>query len=176
MLAVFGRAQVTPIRQRTQYSCMAASLAMAMRAQGFDVGEDAVNAVLGARPRHGATWAQLIDAAAHFGFRVTLVAPATVEQLKAWTDRGVAVVIGWNPERKPHSHASVVFDVDEAGNVSIADPNHPDPSRTVRVLSSSEFYPLWVDRGTETGIARPAAAVEREIAPDGSRLLGLVAT
>jgi hypothetical protein len=127
----------------------------------------------------GASWRQLIDAATHYGFRVTLVAPATVEQLRSWTSRGLPVVIGWNPERKPWSHASVVFDVDESGNVYVADPNMPDPARTVRVLSSAELYPLWSDREGDTSILRPAAVIEREVGANGvatASALGLIVT
>lgn len=176
---MLGRAAVEPVRQRTQFTCMATSLAMSMRALGTDVGEDEVNRVLRAAPREGASWQQLIDAATHYGFRVTLVAPATVEQLRSWTARGLPVVIGWNPEGKPWSHASVVFDVDEAGNVYVADPNMPDPTRTVRVLSSAEFYPRWNDREGDSSIARPAAVIEREVGADGvatTSALGLVVT
>ena len=176
MLGALGRANVRPRRQRTQYSCMAASLAMAMQAQGLDLSEDQVNQVLAASPRNGATWQQLFDAASHFGFRTTFVAPATIEQLREWTDRGLAVVIGWNPDNKPWWHASVVFDVDDRGNVYVADPNLNDPRRTVRVLTSAEFYRVWHDRESDAIIRRPAAVIEREVDVDGSGLLGLVAT
>lgn len=148
---------------------------MALRALGMDVSEDAVNDVLGALPRRGASWTQLIEAAGHFGFRVTLVAPATIELLKSWTDRGLPVIIGWNPQRRDWWHASVVFDVDDHGRVWIADPNDVDPERTVRVLTREEFLPVWTDRLPDGTIVRPAAMLEREVDANGVRRdLGLV--
>ena len=45
-----ARAKVEPVRQRTQFTCMATSLTMCLRALGHDVGEDEVNRVMGAKP------------------------------------------------------------------------------------------------------------------------------
>ena len=96
-----ARANVEPVRQRTQYSCMSASMAMCLRALGFDVTEDEVNDVMGARPMRGASWESALACAQHYGCRATLVMPTMVSQLKAWTDAGVPVMIGWNPEGMP---------------------------------------------------------------------------
>ena len=43
-----ARADVTPLRQRSQYSCMAASMTMCLKALGYDTDEDQVNRVMGA--------------------------------------------------------------------------------------------------------------------------------
>ena len=37
-----AKADVSPVRQRTQYTCMATSVAMALNALGFDTSEDEV--------------------------------------------------------------------------------------------------------------------------------------
>ena len=153
-----AKAAVTPVRQRTQYSCMAASMAMCLRALDHDVTEDEVNNVMGARPMKGAAWEQALATAQHYGCRATLTMPATVEQLKAWTDRGVPVMIAWNPEGRDWSHASVVFDVDDDLNVYVADPNIPNPKETVRVVSEDDFYHKWFEKFPDYLVRRPACA------------------
>lgn len=165
-----AKANVEPVRQRTQYSCMAASMAMCLRALGHEVTEDEVNAVMGARPMKGAAWEQALATAQHYGCRATLTMPSTVEQLKAWTDDGVPVMIAWNPEGRPWSHASVVFDVDKDLNVYVADPNIPNPKETVRIVSEGDFYGKWYEKFPDYLVRRPACAIEREITVDGKQV------
>ena len=164
-----ARANVEPVRQRTQYSCMAASMAMCLRANDHKVTEDEVNAVMGARPMKGAAWEQALATAQHYGCRATLTMPATVEQLKAWTDQGVPIMIAWNPEGRPWSHASVVFDVDDDLNVYVADPNIPNPKETVRVVSENDFYGKWYEKFPDYLVRRPACAIDREVTVDGKQ-------
>ena len=166
-----AKANLTPIRQRTQYTCMGASLSMALSAQGVDADEDTVNKVMGCKPMQGASWEQAIGAAQHFGMRATLVSPCALSQLKDWTDRGVAVMIAWNPEGRDWSHASCVFDVDDDGNIHIADPNIPDPDQTVRVIPKDEFFKKWFEKWPNYLVRRPALAIEREITKDGRQIL-----
>ncbi len=166
-----AKAAVTPVRQRTQYTCMATSMMMCLQAVGHDVSEDEVNKVMGARPMKGAAWEQALACAQHYGCRATLTVPATVQQIKEWTDRGIPVMIAWNPEGREWSHASVVFDVDEDLNVYVADPNIPDPDETVRVMPKSEFYGKWYEKWPDYLVRRPAMAVEREITPDGKQVM-----
>jgi hypothetical protein len=166
-----AKADITPIRQRTQYTCMGASLSMALGAQGVDADEDTVNKVMGCKPMQGASWEQAIGAAQHFGMRATLVSPCALSQLKDWTDRGVAVMIAWNPEGRDWSHASCVFDVDDDGNIHIADPNIPDPDQTVRVVPKDEFFKKWFEKWPNYLVRRPALAIEREITKDGRQIL-----
>jgi len=169
-----AKADVTPVRQRTQYTCMSTSLMMCLQALGHKVNEDEVNDVMGARPKKGAAWENAIAAAQHYGCRATLVTPSTVQQLKSWTDRGIPVMIAWNPEGRPWSHASVVFDVDEDLNVYVADPNIPDPDETVRIVPKGEFYSKWSEKWPDYIVRRPAMAVEREITPDGRQVIPVV--
>jgi len=166
-----ARANVEPVRQRTQYSCMAASMAMCLRANDHNVTEDEVNAVMGARPMKGAAWEQALATAQHYGCRATLTMPATVEQLKAWTDQGVPIMIAWNPEGRPWSHASVVFDVDDDLNVYVADPNIPNPKETVRVVSENDFYGKWYEKFPDYLVRRPACAIEREVTAVGQQIM-----
>lgn len=164
-----GRADVVPVRQPTQYHCVPTSLSICLRANGVRPEESTVavvNEVLGARPMKGASWEQVLAAAQHFGMRATLVVPCTVEQLKAWTDRGVPVIISWNPEGRDWSHASVVFDVQD-GRIHIADPNIPNPKQTVRVVTEEEFYSRWFEKWPQYLVRRPACAIEREIDDEG---------
>jgi len=160
-------ANVNPVRQRTQYTCMATSLMMCLRAHDIDVDEELVNDVMGARAMQGASWEQMFAAAQHFGQRVTFICPATVRQLKEYTDRGIPLVIAWNPEGRPWGHASVVFDVDDDLNVHVADPNIPDPDETVRIVPKAEFYGKWYEKYNEYLVRRPACAIEPEITLDG---------
>lgn len=164
-----AKANVTPVRQRTQYSCMSASMAMCLNALDYDVTEDEVNRVMGSRPMKGAAWEQALACAQHYGCRATLTMPSTVEQMKAWTDRGVPIMIAWNPEGRPWSHASVVFDVDDDLNVYVADPNIPNPKETVRVISEDEFYGKWYEKFPNYLVRRPACAIEREVTEDGKQ-------
>lgn len=167
-------AALTPKRQRTQYTCMATSLSMCLESLGLqDAGEDAVNRVMGAAPMQGASWEQAFAAAQHYGARTTLICPATLNQVKAYTDAGIPVMIAWNPEGRPWSHASVVFNVD-GDNVYVADPNIPDPDQTVRVVPKAEFYSKWYEKFPDYLVRRPAMAVEREISPEGHQRVASV--
>lgn len=166
-----AKANVEPVRQRTQYTCMSASMCMALRALGMDCTEDEVNRVMGARPMKGAAWEHALACGQHFGMRCTLTTPSTVEQLKSWTDRGIPVMIAWNPEGRPWSHASLVFDVEDDGTVHVADPNIPDPSETVRVVPKADFYKKWYEEWPNYHVRRPAMAVEREIGATGRQLM-----
>ena len=166
-----AKAGVSPVRQRTQYSCMSCSMMMCLRANGVSCDEDEVNKVMGARPMKGAAWEHALACGQHYGMRCTLTTPATVEQLKSWTDKGIPVMIAWNPEGRPWSHASVVFDVDSLGNVYVADPNIPDPRETVRIVPTSEFYGKWYEKWPDYMVRRPAMAVEREITSDGRQVM-----
>lgn len=147
-------------------------MSMCLQALGYaHADEDEVNKVMGALPMQGASWEQALACAQHYGCRATLTTPSTVRQLKEWTDRGVPVMIAWNPEGRDWSHASVVFDVSEDMQVSVADPNIPDPDETVRVLSSAEFYKTWYEKWPNYLVRRPACAIEREITPDGRQIM-----
>lgn len=170
-----AKANVEPVRQRTQYSCMASSMAMCLRALDKDVTEDEVNRVMGARPMQGAAWEQALATAQHYGCRATLTMPSTVEQLKAWTDAGVPVMIAWNPEGRPWSHASVVFDVDDDLNVYVADPNIPNPKQTVRVVPEDEFYGKWYEKFPDYLVRRPACAISIEVTVEGEQVAPFVA-
>lgn len=164
-----AKADVTPIRQRTQYSCMAASLCMCLNAHGHTCNEDEVNSVMRAKPMRGASWEDALAAAQHYGMRATLTVPCTIPQLKQWTDEGIPIMIAWNPEGRPWSHASVVYDIDDE-YVYVADPNIPDPEETVRIVPHKEFYGKWFEKAENYLIRRPALAIEREITLDGKQM------
>lgn len=169
MTAKQAKADVTPIRQSTQYNCMATSMVMALRAVGVAHGEctiELVNRVMGAAPLQGASWEDALACAQYYGCRATLVSPCTLDQLKAWTDRGTPVLIGWNPEGRPWSHASLVFDV-KGTEVHVADPNIPDPEETVRVVPVQEFYRKWSENRGDYLVRRTAMAIEREVTDEG---------
>jgi predicted double-glycine peptidase len=172
MAAKTAKAEVALLRQETQFSCCAASIASALKAHGKDMTEAGVNKVLGASPMGGATWEAMLATVQYFGLRGTLVVPSTLTQLKAWTDAGTPVIIAWNPEGRPWSHASCVFHVDEEHNVHVMDPNIPDPSETVRIVPKSEFYKKWAEAvGNNLIVRRPAMAIEREVTPDGRQVM-----
>ena len=137
--------------------------------------EDTVNRVLGAAPMKGATWEQVLATAQHYGVRATLTVPATLSQVKGWTDAGKPVMIGWNPEGREWSHASVIFDVQECPThgfmVHVADPNCPDPEQTVRIVPKSEFYAKWYEKFPNYLVRRPALVLEREVTPEGRQVM-----
>lgn len=164
-------APVTPIRQRTQYTCTAASLSMALKALGLqDCGEDKVNEVIGAAPMQGAAWEQVAAAANHYGCRSTLVVPSTLVQVRQWTDAGKPVLIGWNPEGRPWSHASLIYDVTDT-HVMVADPNCPDPLQTVREVPYEEFYRKWSEEWNGYKVRRPAMLIDREVDSEGRQVM-----
>jgi hypothetical protein len=146
---------------------------MALEAVGIPPEEctiDQVNRVLGAMPLRGAAWEQVAGAASHYGCRATLCVPSTLRQVRGWTDAGIPVLIGWNTGNE-WSHASLIFDVTD-NEVHIADPNIPNPDRTVRVMSHDDFYEKWWEKSPEGyKVRRPAMAIEREITPDGRQVM-----
>jgi hypothetical protein len=167
---------------------MSTSMMMCLRALGHDTNEDEVNKVMGATPAKGAAWENALATAQHYGCRATLTAPATIRQLKAWTDRGVPVMIAWNPEGREWSHASCVYDVTEGfpteipeaavvqgeGDglyVWVADSNLPHPEKTIRIVHEDVFYSKWYEKWPRYLVRRPAMAVEREITPGGRQVM-----
>lgn len=145
---------------------------MCLDANGVKTNEDEVNKVMGSRPMRGAAWEDAIACAQHYGMKVMLMCPCSVTHLKRWTDMGIPVMIAWNPEGRPWSHASVVFDVSEdEGTVFVADPNIPDPDETVREVPKSDFYSKWYEKH-QNGylIRRTAVAIMREITEDGRQM------
>lgn len=146
---------------------------MALEALGIPPEEcsiEQVNRVLGALPLRGASWEQVAGAASHYGCRATLVVPSTLRQVRAWTDAGTPVLIGWNTGNE-WSHASLIFHVDDT-HVHIADPNIPNPDETVRVISHGDFYEKWWEKSGEGyKVRRPAMAIELEITPDGRQIM-----
>lgn len=166
-----ARANVPGLRQQTQYTCMATSLTAAFKAYGKEVSETDVNKVLGAAAKRGARWEEVLNTCQYFGMRGTLVVPATLGMLKTWTDAGIPVLIAWNPEDRPWSHASVVIEVDESENIHIMDPNIPDPDEFFRVVPKSDFYKKWGEDWGDFIVRRPALAITREIDESGRQVL-----
>ena len=181
-----AKADVGPVRQRTQFTCMSTSLMMCLQANGVKCDEEEVNKVMGAAPMKGAAWEHALAAAQHYGMRATLTVPATVKQLKAWTDSKIPIMIAWNPEGRDWSHASVVYDVTEGlpdpipscctvqgeGTglyVWVADPNIPHPERTTRIVHEDAFYSKWYEKWPNYLVRRPACAIEPEITRDGQQ-------
>lgn len=166
-------ANITPIRQPTQYSCMSASVRMCLGAMGLNDAEittESVNKVLGALPKRGATWEQAMSALQHYGCRGTLVVPSTLNQVREWTDKGLPVIIAWNPENREWAHASVIYDVTDT-EVYIADPNCPDPNQLVRNISHHEFYGKWFEKYNGYLVRRPALCVSREVDTQGRQVM-----
>jgi len=166
-------------------------MAMALEACGVAPEERTqaqVNQVMGATPTKGAAWEQALATAQHYGCRATLTVPATVTQLRAWTDAKIPVMIAWNPEGREWSHASCVFDVTEGlpeaipatailqGEgpglyVWVADSNIPHPEKTIRICHEDVFYSKWYEKWPKYLVRRPAMAVEREITPGGRQVM-----
>lgn len=169
-----ARADVNPIRQRTQFSCVATSTCMALNALGVKCTEDQINEVIGAQPLRGARWEEVLACCQYFGCRATLTTPSTLTQVKQWTDAGKPVLFSWNPEGREWSHASLIFDVTgEKGNyvVHVADPNIPNPDKTTREVSEEDFYGKWYEKWERFLVRRPALMIEREVSPDGRQIM-----
>jgi hypothetical protein len=172
-----AKANVNPIRQRSQFTCVSTSTCMALNAVGIKCTEDQVNEVIGAKPMQGARWEEVLACCQYFGCRATLTTPATLSQVKAWTDKGNPVLFAWNPEGRDWSHASLIFDVTgEKGNyiVHVADPNIPNPDKTTREVPEDEFYSKWYEKWPNYLVRRPALMIEREIDEGGRQLMASV--
>jgi ABC-type bacteriocin/lantibiotic exporter with double-glycine peptidase domain len=173
-----GKPKIKPIRQRTQFSCVATSATMCLESFGYKLTEEQVDRFfIKAKPFVGASWDQIMACMQYFGLRTTLVVPSTVLQIKSWIEQGSPVIISWNPENKEWSHSSVVFDVveDMGGKlkVFVADPNIVNPSQTVRVLDEDDFYAKWYSKGGNGVVMRrPAMRIEREIDAGGKQTMG----
>lgn len=163
----YAKANVPGLRQDTQYTCCAVALTSCLIGLGKDLTQKQVNDVMGAAPNRGASWEEVCATAQYFGARATLMVPCSIPILKSWTDQGIPAIIAWNPEGRPWSHASVVFDVDD-DFVYIMDSNIPDPEKTERVIPHSDFYSKWSEKYNEKLlIRRPACAIELEVSPNG---------
>lgn len=173
-----SKPKIKPIRQRTQFSCVAASATMCLECFGYTINESQTDRFfIKAKPFFGASWDEIMACMQYFGLRTTLVVPSTVLQLKSWIEQGSPVIISWNPEGKEWSHSSVVFDVVEGKDgrlkVFVADPNIANPSQTVRVLDEDDFYSKWFSKGSNGVVMRrPAMRVEREIDLGGKQTMG----
>lgn len=169
-----AKADVKPVRQQTQYSCVSSSTCMALNALGIECTEEEVNKVIGAKPMKGARWEEVLACAQYFGCRATLTTPSTLTQVKSWTDQGKPVLIAWNPEGRDWSHASLIFDVTgKKGDyiVHVADPNIPNPDKTTREVSEDEFYSKWFEKWPNYLVRRPALMIEREIDKQGRQIM-----
>jgi len=170
-------ANVPGIRQQSQFTCMAASISAALRALGKPFTEEDVNKVLGAAPLRGARWEEAMATLQYFGCRGTLVVPATLTMVKSWTDQGYPVLIAWNPEGRPWSHASVVADVSSTGIVKVMDPNIPDPNKNFREVLTEEFYKKWGETIEDLMVVRrPAMLVTLEVDKNGRQVVASQAT
>lgn len=165
-----AKANVPGIRQQTQYTCMAASVAACCQVFGKNVDENLVNKVLGASAMRGARWEEALATFQYFGLRGHLIVPGTLPMIKEFTDSGLPVMIAWNPEGRPWSHASVVYDVTDT-EVYIMDPNCPDATATTRVCTHAEFSSKWVEKFSDSLlIRRPCLVVTREVSESGAAL------
>lgn len=174
-----AKADVKPIRQRTQFTCVATSTCMALQALGVKCDEETVNEIIGAQALRGSRWEEVLACCQYFGCRATLTTPATLTQVKEWTDSGRPVLIAWNPEGRDWSHASLIYDVTgEKGNyeVHVADPNIPNPDKTVRVVGEDDFYSKWFEKWPNFLVRRPALMIDREVTPDGRQIMANLRT
>ena len=161
---------------------------MALNALGKGLNEDQVNRILGAEPKKGARWEEALATIQYFGCRGTLTAPSTLNQIKGWTDSGLPVLIAWNPEDRPWSHASCVFHVQEglpenipsdaivqgSGSglyVWVADPNIPNPSKMYRIVHEDFFYSKWGEDWGDFIVRRPALVVSLEVDAGGRQVM-----
>lgn len=167
MINKLAKALVPVIRQQTQFTCCAASISACMKFFDKPYDEDAVNKVLKCSPKRGASWEEILICLQYFGMRGSLTIPCDFNLLKKWTDEGCPAIIGWNPQGRPWSHASVVCDVDTEKGVLVMDPNSINTSKTLKWWSFDDFSERWYESANDTVIRRPACKIEREVTTDG---------
>lgn len=167
-----AKAEVRELRQQTQYTCCAASLASAFHClDKEDITEKEINKVLQCAPGQGASWNDILRCCQYFGIRGELMIPCTLQTIKDWLNRKLPIIIGWNPEGRPWSHASVLYDIDANDNVYIMDPNIPDPTQTTRILPKEKFYSLWYEKDGDYVVRRPAMLLSQEVDINGRQVL-----
>lgn len=121
-----AKAEVAVVRQRTSYTCVAASLSSALACLEPDADIGLVDHLLS--NEGGSYFEEAMEVAQIYGVASRYQMLASVEDLAAWTALGLPVIIGWNtkPKGAPRNrHASVVFDVTDRG-VLIMDPHHDE--------------------------------------------------
>lgn len=163
----YAEAKFNKIRQRTQYTCMAASLTMCLDTFGVKTDEDEVAGLMGVSSRTGGTWESVFAVAQHFGIKSALLVPSSIESIKKATDSGLPVMITWNPENRNWSHASVVYDV-RGNSVFISDPNIPNPNKVVREVNIDDFYSMWYEKWPDFLVRRVAMIFSREVSKKGA--------
>jgi hypothetical protein len=55
--------------------------------------------------------------------------------------------------------------------VHIADPNIPNPNKTVREVGEDDFYNKWFEKWPNYLVRRPALMIDLEITPKGKQVL-----
>lgn len=165
----YSAAEFRKIRQRSQYTCMAASLSMCLDAFGIVVHEDEISSLMGVSSLSGGTWESAMAVGQYLGLRSAMISPCSLETVKRSTDMGYPVMITWNPENRDWSHASVIFDVsDDLSTVYIADPNIPNPNLLTRGVDSNEFYSKWFEKWPKFLFRRVALIFSREVLDNGA--------
>jgi ABC-type bacteriocin/lantibiotic exporter with double-glycine peptidase domain len=170
MLSKIAKAIVPIIRQQTQFTCSAVSISACLQFFDKPYNEDDVNRVLKCVPKKGASWEEILLCLQYFGMKGELIVPCNFKILKEWTDNGNPAIIGWNPQGRPWSHASVVCDVSKSKGILIMDPNSVNTDKTLKWWSFDDFSDRWYEKSGDFVVRRPALKVSKEVGVNGELL------
>ncbi len=122
--------------------CGPASLKILLSHYGKEYTETELAQLCLATAEHGTSHKDLIQAIKKLGGDPIEKAGATIDEIKAYVDQDIPVIVGWwSADNDPDDHFSVVYAVDEKG-ISMMDPELDEGTRT---LSHKAFEQVWYD-------------------------------
>jgi len=126
--------------QTTRYTCGAATLGAVLKHWGRVYSEQDLVPIIGVHPETGATNEQMVNAAHRLGFNSEVRTFTGIDELRAFTDRDIPVILNIESFRHPgQGHFVVATQVDDR-NVRLMDPSAP---MVWRVISRDELDRRW---------------------------------
>lgn len=132
--------EVEPYQQIWNYSCGAAALKAVMKHWGEDVDEPTLIREVGVDPKRGSTAAQVTNAAQQHGYLARTIRFDTIDELGAYTNRDMPVILAIRSFTRPNQGHFVVATKVTPKVVEIMDPNVAGNQRT---LPRSELDRRW---------------------------------
>jgi ABC-type bacteriocin/lantibiotic exporter with double-glycine peptidase domain len=151
MLAAAHLGDVEPYQQIAKYSCGAATLRSVLKHWGETVSERTLIREIGIDPEQGSTALQVAGAARQRGYQAQVKQFGSLEELSAYTNRNVPVIVAMRSFTKPNQgHFLVATKV--GTHIDLMDPNVKGNKRT---LSRREMLSRWAFRDRVGVIVTP---------------------
>lgn len=150
--------------QTTRYTCSAATLGAVLKHWGYGYSEQALAQIIGVDPKEGATNQQIVAAAQRLSFDAKVRLFTDIDELKAFTDRDIPVILNILSFLQPGRGHFVVATQIDARHVRLMDPSAPE---NWRVIPRSELDRRWRTRQRAGVIVIPGARSHRPVAQAG---------